>query len=73
MQNLVSSINYLGKLRIKFLFQILTLENQGTPDIDEIANSYLGQEIWVSWPHMVEAKVVAVKVSSLIRKFKFCN
>jgi hypothetical protein len=49
----------------------LTLENQGTPDIDEIANSYLGQEIWVSWPHMVEAKVVAVKVSNLIRKFKF--
>ena len=41
--------------------QILTLEDQGRPNIEEVAENVLGQEIWVSWPHMVEAKVVAVK------------
>ena len=39
---------------------MLLLEDQGRPDINEVANQLLGQEIWVSWPHMVEAKVVAV-------------
>ncbi len=41
---------------------MLTLEDQGRPNIEEVAETVLGQEIWVAWPHMVEAKVVAVKV-----------
>ena len=39
---------------------MLVLEDQGHPVLDEVANQLLGQEIWVSWPHMVEAKVVGV-------------
>ena len=39
---------------------LLVLEDQGKPDIHEVANQLLGQEIWVSWPHMMEARVVGV-------------
>ena len=39
---------------------LLVLEDQGHPPINEVADQLLGQEIWVSWPHMVEAKVTAV-------------
>ena len=39
---------------------MLVLEDQGRPDIEEVANQLLGQEIWVNWPHMIEAKVSAV-------------
>jgi len=39
---------------------ILKLENQGRPDIIDVANALVGKEIWVNWPHMVEAKVVSV-------------
>ena len=41
---------------------MLTLEDQGRPNVEEVAENVLGQEIWVAWPQMVEAKVVAVKV-----------
>ena len=30
------------------------------PNLEEVADQLLNQEIWVSWPHMVEAKVVSV-------------
>ena len=39
---------------------LLILEDQGRPSIKDVANELLGQEIWVAWPHMVEAKVVGV-------------
>ena len=39
---------------------LLVLEDQGNPDIHEVANQLLGQEIWVSWPHMQEARVVGL-------------
>ena len=39
---------------------MLLLEDQGRPDIREVASELLGKEIWVAWPHMVEAKVVGV-------------
>jgi hypothetical protein len=29
--------------------------------VEEAAKELLDREIWVSWPHMVEAKVVAVR------------
>jgi 5'-3' exoribonuclease 1 len=40
---------------------LLVLEDQGKPDIHEVANEFLGQEIWVSWPHMMEARVVGLR------------
>ncbi len=46
---------------------MLTLEDQGRPNIEEVAENVLGREIWVAWPHMVEAKVVAVKVLFIFR------
>ncbi len=39
---------------------LLRLLPQGTPDVSEVARQLLGQEIWVAWPHMVEAKVFEV-------------
>ena len=39
---------------------LLILEDQGKPNIHEVANELLGQEIWVSWPHMMEARVVGL-------------
>ncbi len=39
---------------------ILRLLPQGAPDTAEVAQELLGKEIWVSWPHMVEAKVFEV-------------
>ena len=39
---------------------LLVLEDQGNPNIHEVANELLGQEIWVSWPHMMEARVVGL-------------
>lgn len=38
----------------------LTNSNQSTLNTRDIAMEYLGREIWVSWPHMTEAKVVEV-------------
>ncbi|WAR13782.1 XRN1-like protein [Mya arenaria] len=34
--------------------------SESVPSIDQIAQEYLGREIYVSWPHLYEAKVVAV-------------
>lgn len=42
------------------LNMMLLLEDQGRPDVHEVANQLIGKEIWVSWPHMVEAKVVGL-------------
>ena len=39
---------------------MLYIEDQGNPNLEEVANQLLNQEIWVSWPHMVEAKVVSI-------------
>ena len=39
---------------------ILQVLEQGTPDTRDVADQLLGQEIWVSWPHMAEAKVTKV-------------
>ena len=39
---------------------LLVLKNQGEPNTRDVAQQLLGQEIWVSWPHMVEAKVFEV-------------
>lgn len=36
-------------------------DKQGpNPSLEEVADQLLNQEIWVSWPHMVEAKVVSI-------------
>ena len=40
---------------------MLTLEPQGRPDVREVAKALLDSEVWVGWPHLVEAKVVAVQ------------
>ena len=39
---------------------LLKLTDQGHPSIEDVAKQLLGSEIWVSWPHMVEAKVMKV-------------
>ena len=39
---------------------ILTLENQGRPDIADVAKAMIGKEVWVNWPHLIEAKVTGV-------------
>lgn len=39
---------------------VLYISNQGLPDIHQVSEQLLGKEIWVSWPHMVEAKVTRV-------------
>ena len=36
---------------------ILSLENQGRPDINDVARAMIGKEVWVAWPHLIEAKV----------------
>ena len=38
----------------------LILSDQGRPEISAVAQELLGQEIWVGWPHMVEAKVTKI-------------
>lgn len=40
--------------------QILTLKQDVEPDINDIAGRYCGHTIYVSWPHLVEARVVSV-------------
>ncbi|XP_053379748.1 5'-3' exoribonuclease 1-like isoform X2 [Mercenaria mercenaria] len=35
-------------------------QEEEEPDIDKVAKEYLGKEIYVGWPHLYEAKVVAV-------------
>ena len=43
---------------------MLTIEDQGNPDAQEVANELLGQEIWVAWPHMIEAMVSSVQTET---------
>lgn len=33
------------------------------PNLDRVAKEYLGKEIFVSWPHLFEAKVISVSDS----------
>ena len=40
---------------------MLTIQEETNEKLEEVAKRLLDQEIWVSWPHMVEAKVVAVR------------
>jgi hypothetical protein len=44
---------------------MLTLQEQGRPEVREVARALLGSEVWVGWPHLVEAKVVAVQSSKI--------
>ncbi|XP_063888211.1 5'-3' exoribonuclease 1-like [Scylla paramamosain] len=39
---------------------ILDITEKDTPDLRDVANQLLGKEVFVSWPHLVEAKVEAV-------------
>lgn len=39
---------------------ILTLTADKAPDVDEIGPQYCGRTVYVGWPHLVEARVVAV-------------
>ncbi len=49
--------------------QILTLIGETDPDVDVIGPSYCGQTVFVSWPHLMEARVVAV--ASIDTKYSF--
>lgn len=40
--------------------QILTLVQDTVPDVEDVGGRYCGQTIFVSWPHLQEARVVAV-------------
>lgn len=40
---------------------MLTIQEEASEKLEDVAQRLLDQEIWVSWPHMVEAKVVAVR------------
>ena len=58
----------LGKENVKVFEQnsrgdnmMLYVRDDGVPDIHQVAEYLQGTEIWVSWPHMVEAKVIGLK------------
>lgn len=36
---------------------ILDITEKDTPDLKDVANQLLGKEVFVSWPHLIEAKV----------------
>jgi len=38
-------------------------KDQPRPDINDVAPELIGKEVWVGWPHLVEAKVVGVSNS----------
>ena len=42
---------------------MLYVRDDGEPDIHQVAEYLQGNEIWVSWPHMIEAKVLGLKNS----------
>ncbi|KAG0722266.1 5'-3' exoribonuclease 1 [Chionoecetes opilio] len=42
---------------------ILDITEKDTPDLQDVANQLLGREVFVSWPHLQEAKVEAVSDS----------
>lgn len=39
---------------------ILTVLPKEVPDLDDLAQRWLGKTVFVSWPHLVEALVVGV-------------
>ena len=43
---------------------ILRLEEQVTKQVADVAQALIGCEVWVGWPHLVEAKVIAVQSHS---------
>ena len=60
----------LGKESVKVFEQnsrgdnmMLYVRDDGEPDIHQVAEYLQGNEIWVSWPHMIEAKVLGLKNS----------
>jgi len=44
---------------------MLTLQEQGRPEVRDVARALLGSEVWVGWPHLIEAKVMAVQSCKL--------
>ena len=40
---------------------MLYVRDDGIPDIHQVAENLQGSEIWVAWPHMVEAKVIGLR------------
>ncbi|KAJ9598748.1 hypothetical protein L9F63_026718, partial [Diploptera punctata] len=44
---------------------MLQIVDQGKPDIKEVATELLGRTIFVAWPHLIEARVVAVSNKKL--------
>ncbi len=55
---------------------MLKLLPQGNPGTADVAQELLGKEIWVHWPHMVEAKVFEVwdeKRYIMCRSCTTCN
>ncbi|WAR13796.1 XRN1-like protein [Mya arenaria] len=50
-----------ARLDVRGFNTMLHIEaSESMPSIDQIAQEYLGCEVYVSWPHLYEAKVVAV-------------
>jgi len=45
---------------------VLTLQEQGRPEVRDVAKALLGSEVWVGWPHLVEAKVVSIQSNNLL-------
>ena len=39
---------------------ILSLLDQGRPEVRDVAAALVGSEVWVGWPHLVEAKVIII-------------
>ena len=39
---------------------ILNVTEEGRPNARDVAAELIGKEIWVGWPHMVEAKVTGI-------------
>ncbi|XP_012270708.1 5'-3' exoribonuclease 1 [Orussus abietinus] len=44
---------------------ILTIVKRNTPSLTEVAKEFLGQTIFVQWPHLIEARVEAVSDGTL--------
>lgn len=50
--------------------QILTLIHDPDPDVDDIARRYCGGSVYVNWPHLLEARVVAVASTQVKYSFE---
>ena len=51
---------------------ILSLLDQGRPEVREVARALIGAEVWVGWPHLVEAKVSPLDEFHECNLFLFC-